>query len=77
MLHLLNYDHVRTPEMQDIAVEISRPSGKQAKTMHSLSPDMPGAGRPLHWKGDRTVSFRVPSLDIYMIVVIELDEEAG
>lgn len=73
VLHLLNYDHVRTAEMQDIAVEISMPSGKHAKTMHSLSPDMPGAGRPLQWKGDRTVSFRVPSLKIYTVVVIELE----
>ena len=59
-----------------MAVEISMPSGKHAKTMHCLSPDMPGAGRPLHWKGDRTVSFRVPSLKICTVVVIDLDEEA-
>lgn len=72
VLHLLNYDHVRTPEMQDVAVELTLPSSRRVKGVRGLSPDAPGANRSLDWKGDGTISFQVPSLKIYSVVVIDL-----
>ncbi len=72
LLHLLNYDHVRTPEMQDLAVELTLPSGLQAKRVRCLSPDAPSTDHPLDWKGERTISIRVPSLKVYSVVVIDL-----
>lgn len=72
VLHLLNYDHVRTPELREVAVELTLPSGRLAKSVRGLSPDTPGADRPLDWKGDRKISFRVPSLTVYSVAVIDL-----
>jgi len=72
VLHLLNYDHVRTPEMQDVVVELTLPTGRRAKKVRSLSPDAPGSDQSLDWRGGRAISFRVPSLRIYSVIVIDI-----
>lgn len=72
VLHLLNYDHARTPEIRDLAVEMALPAGRRAKSLRVLSPDVPGAGHALDWKGDSSISFHVPSLRIYTLIVADL-----
>jgi hypothetical protein len=72
VLHLLNYDHGGTPEIRDLAVELTLPSSRRVKSVRGLSPDAPGADRSLAWKGDRVISFNVPSLKVYSVAVIDL-----
>ncbi len=72
VLHLLNYDHVRSPELQDLALTLTLPSARRIKNIRALSPDQLGSDRQLTWKGDQSIALQVPSLKIYTVVVIDL-----
>ena len=72
VLHILNYDHERTPEVRDLAFEAAVPASRKVKSVRALSPDQPGAGGALEWSGTSAIAFRLPSLKIYTVVVIEL-----
>jgi len=72
VLHLLNYDYVRTPSMKDLQISISIPAGKQVAHIRTLSPDENGREQQLRWSTAETVTFTVPSLRIYTVVVLDL-----
>jgi hypothetical protein len=72
VLHILNYDHARNPELQDLAFEATLPATWKVRNVRALSPDQPGADRPLEWSGGNGIAFRVPTLKVYTVVIIEL-----
>jgi len=72
VLHILNYDHERNPELRDLAFEAALPATRNVKSLRTLSPDRPGADGPLQWSGNKLISFRLPTLKIYTVVVIDL-----
>lgn len=72
LLHVLNYDHARTPSIRNIPVEVAIPNGHKLKRIQWLTPDRSGAGS-LQWTGDSTVKFSLPVLEIYSIVVLDLE----
>jgi hypothetical protein len=72
VLHVLNYDHVRTPSLKDPRISISIPSGKQVAHIRALSPDENGWEQQLRWSTAEVVTFAVPSLRVYTVVVLDL-----
>lgn len=72
VLHLLNYDYKRTLEVKDIPVSITVPEGKSVRQIEVLSPDRPGAHEHISWTGAATISFTIPLLRIYTVVVMDL-----
>ena len=72
VLHILNYDHARNPELQDLAFEATLPASRKVRSVRALSPDQPGANEQLEWNGNSRIAFRVPTLKVYTVVVIEL-----
>jgi hypothetical protein len=72
VLHILNYDHARNPELQDLAFEATLPASRKLRSVRALSPDQLGADRQLEWNGNNRIGFRVPTLKVYTVVVFEL-----
>ena len=73
ILHILNYDHVRLPLVRDIPVAVKIPTPYKVKHVQALSPDRPGNPESLTWTGARTANFQVPLLEIYTIIVLDLE----
>jgi hypothetical protein len=73
VLHLLNYNVVRTPSVANIDVSLQIPLGKKVKSISLLSPDektfvtLPVTAR------DGRAGFVVPRLHTYDLVVIQLE----
>lgn len=72
VLHMPNYDHARNPELQDLAFEATLPASRKVRSVRALSPDQLGANRQLESSGNNRIAFRVPTLKVYTVVVIEL-----
>jgi hypothetical protein len=73
ILHVLNYDHARNSHLTDIQVDVTIPGNKQVKRMQILTPDEPRRTLSLHWSGEQPVRFTIPSVEIYSIVVLDLE----
>lgn len=73
ILHVLNYDHVRTPRILNLDLEIAMPAQKRVKGIEMLTPDKNEKNFPLKWSGNRAVQFKLPSLEIYSVVVFHLE----
>jgi hypothetical protein len=72
VLHILNYDHVRNPELRDLAFQATLPANRKIRSVRALSPDQPGVDGPLEWSGNNLIAFRLPKLKVYTVIVIEL-----
>jgi hypothetical protein len=73
LLHLLNYNFVRTPSVANIEVSLQLPQGKKVRNVSLLSPDEETAeGLPATVRDGRA-SFVVPRLETYDLVVIQLE----
>ncbi len=72
ILHLVNYNHNQTSRLSNVPVGITIPEDKRVKRIRMLTPDHPDKIEPVAWKKDESVSFNVPSLEIYSIVVFDL-----
>lgn len=72
ILHLVNYNHARTSRLHNLPMSITIPEGKKVGRIRMLTPDHPGKIEPVDWKKDDNVSFTVPSLEIYSLVVLDL-----
>lgn len=73
VLHLLNYDHVRTPSLQNLHVGVTIPAGKKVQKIRAFSPDWAGASQELRWSGAQVASFEIPSLSVYTVVALDFD----
>lgn len=72
MLHLINYNVWREKLVKNINVSLKIPTGKRVKELLLLSPDREGsASLPFNVKDGRAV-FKVPSLEVYDLVVVKL-----
>ncbi len=69
MLHLINYDQEKEKLIKDIAVRLKIPEGKQIKEIQWLSPEMEGSESLPFSVRDQRVSFKVPRLAVYDLVV--------
>ena len=73
VLHLLNYDVVRTPSVSNIDVSLQITQGKKVKSVSLLSPDeqtpitLPATAR------DGRAGFIIPRLQTYDLVVVQLE----
>lgn len=72
ILHVLNYDYVRTPSFRDIHIELAIPPEKKIARIEMLTPDDPAKARSVDWRGEQTVQFILPSLQIYSVVALYL-----
>lgn len=72
ILHLVNYNHAKSPRLSNLPMGITIPEGKKVERIRMLTPDHPGRIEPVTWKTADSVSFNVPSLEIYSVVVLDL-----
>lgn len=72
VLHVLNYDHAKTPQQKDIPVTIAVPGGRNVRQIQTLSPDQHGKVELLHWTEKNGISFTIPFLQIYTVVTLDL-----
>ena len=72
VLHVINFDHANTPLLRDLAFRLTLPHGRSAVRLYSVSPDAPDRKEQLTWTGEQELAFRLPVLQIYSVVAIEL-----
>jgi Beta-galactosidase len=72
LVHLLNYDVVRTPSLSNIDVRFRLPNGASVANVTLLSPDHAGVQALPHRVVDGAVAFTVPLLATYDLAVIQL-----
>jgi len=70
MVHLLNYETARTPQVNDIGVSLEMPRGKKVTQVALLSPDEQGVLSPSFSVRDGQIWFTVPRLKTYTVAVI-------
>jgi hypothetical protein len=73
VLHLLNYNVVRTPSVANIDVSLQLPQGKKVTNASLLSPDEETAATLPVTARDGRADFVVPRLQTYDLVVIQLE----
>lgn len=72
LVHFLNYDVARVPNVRDIAADLAVPEGKTVKGVSLLTPDGPGRpDLPYNFRNGR-VTFTVPALETYTLVAVRL-----
>jgi hypothetical protein len=71
IIHLLNYDAVRTPQVSNIGVSLEIPRGKKVKGISLLSPDEEGTSSPSFTTRNGSLLFTVPRLKTYTLAVIQ------
>ena len=70
LIHLINYD--ATTSAADIAVELRKPEGKSLDKVTVMSPDLsPGSLKIEAAEDTGSVSFSVPHLRLYDLIVVE------
>jgi hypothetical protein len=73
MLHLVNYNALQNESVKDIKVILKVPQGKRVHDLHLLSPDMNiNKTLPFNEKDGR-VTFTVPDLEVYDLVVVNFN----
>ena len=72
MVHLLNYDVENTPEVRDIQVKLFLPPRKRIKRCTLLSPDHKNTQNLMFDQAGQTITFTVPKLNTYNMIVAEL-----
>lgn len=72
ILHLVNYNHAKSPRLSNLPMGITIPEGKKVARIRMLTPDHPGKIESVAWKKEDAVNFNVPSLEIYSVVVFDL-----
>lgn len=73
ILHVLNYDHARNPSVHNVQVEVRVPAPYRVKHLRGLSPDRPGEEHSLDWSSGPTAKFLIPIVEIYTIIVLDLE----
>jgi hypothetical protein len=71
MVHLLNYDVVRTTQVGEIGVSLEIPSGKKVTRVSLLSPDEQGTSSCSFTIRNGRLLFAVPRLKTYTVAVIQ------
>jgi hypothetical protein len=77
ILHMVNYDHVRNSPLHEVPVRVALPADKQVKRVQLFSPEQTGKGEDIPWSKGGTAAFTIPSLRVYTVVVLDLDERKG
>lgn len=72
MLHIINYNYKKEELVKDIKVSLRIPKGKQVKDLLLLSPDREGSESLTYIVKDGRAVFKVPSLEVYDLVVVKL-----
>jgi hypothetical protein len=72
ILHVLNYDCQKSPSLREIPMRVTPQHGQQIKRIQIVSPDQSGKPQELQWKKGDSVSFKVPSLQVYSVVILDL-----
>jgi hypothetical protein len=72
MLHLVNYKALRSEWVKDIKVILKIQQGKQVKDIRLLSPDREGIKTLPFILKDGKVTFTVPNLEVYDLVVVNI-----
>ncbi|MCK9413739.1 MAG: hypothetical protein M0Q53_15675 [Prolixibacteraceae bacterium] len=70
MLHLLNYKAQQKENVKDIKVILKVPQGKRVHDVNLLSPDKNINKKLLYEEKEGRVSFSVPDLEVYDLVVV-------
>lgn len=73
LLHLVNYNVARTPSVSNISVKLRVPNNTSVTKVTLLSPDRAGAPTLPHQLEAGMVTFTVPTLATYDLVVIQLE----
>ncbi|HET9086898.1 MAG TPA: hypothetical protein VFN53_05205 [Acidobacteriaceae bacterium] len=74
VLHVLNYDNVRTPAIKNVHIEVAIPAGKKAGgQIQLLTPDGDGKQSVLTSTGSQRARFTIPLLQTYSVAVIDLE----
>jgi len=72
MVHLLNYDAARNPQVSGIEVSLEIPRGKEITRVSLLSPDEQGLLSPSFTVRNGKLLFTVPRLRTYTVAVIQM-----
>ncbi len=73
LLHLINFDHEQNKLVKDINVSLRIPEGKQVRDLILLSPDREETeSLTFNVKSGRVI-FKVPRLEVYDLVVVDLN----
>jgi beta-galactosidase GanA len=72
LVHLLNYDVGRTPEVRNIGVSLRVPDGKKVSEVSLLSPDEATEQAPSFTVKEGRVVFTVPRLETYTLAIVRL-----
>ena len=72
ILHLVNYNRDKSSQLNNLPIGITIPEGKRVGRIRMLTPDQPSKVEPITWKKDGDVTFTVPSLETYSVIVIDL-----
>jgi|SRR5579872_793090 len=71
-VHLLNYDAVHTPQVDNIELTLRLPQGRKVKAVELLSPDQDGASVLQYTARPGGVTIHVPRLQTYDMVRVSL-----
>ena len=71
LLHLVNYDYTK-PAVQNIHIDVKIPVGKKVKQVMVLSPDNTSENMIPFKENSNRVTFTVPQLAVYDVVVVKL-----
>ena len=71
MLHLVNYNVEEAPAIEFVAIRCRLPEGATAKAVKTYSPDMDSSQTLDPVLGQSEVSFTLPAVKTYTIVVID------
>ena len=72
LVHLVNYDAIRNPEVRNIQVSLSIPAGAAVERISLLSPDQEQPGALACAIRNQRAEFVVPALKTYSLAVLQL-----
>ncbi len=73
VLHLVNYKAEKEPIVKNIEVNLQIPDGKKPKVVNLLSPESPEIESLSFQVSEGRITYRVPQLNTYCMVVVEFD----
>jgi hypothetical protein len=74
ILHMVNYDHVRNSPLREIPVRVTMRPNLTVERIRMFSPDQSGKGEEVPWNKGGVVTFTIPSLQVYTMVVLDLEQ---